>query len=292
MSVREHETDPKILLKSLCRPAPYAKCQPRGSIFVAGRILAAGTRRLPFLGAGVTSSYVPLVLLGELRNLKVEVLDSATSPLTGKPLRRLRLDVGARGETEHERLVAELESAANGTTLIAGADGEEWRVTNHYSYQDDRLPSVFEYTVDLEEQEQVTLDRAEFRGLAVVPDRWSAASAPEGATTVQLLVDMDAEHNGKFERALEEYFKDSEGSLYFPVTLAGVSDDPRSMRFGRCIWEPADDGHVRHMIVLVSEQGDGNRPNFLLGEPQTHRLKERSMTTETALRALIGELEQ
>jgi hypothetical protein len=55
---------------------------------------------------------------------------------------------------------------------------------------------------------------------------------------------------------------------------------------------PTRTAPTRHMIVLVSEQGDSDGPNFLLGEPQTQRLKERSLTSEVGLRALIEELER
>jgi mRNA-degrading endonuclease toxin of MazEF toxin-antitoxin module len=241
----------------------------------------------------MTDLTVSLALLGEPRNLTAEALEMSTSPVTGRALRRLRLELGARGTEQHERLLAELEAAANGNMLIAGTDDERWKVTSHsYSYRDDRITPTFEHTVDLEEDEQLALDRVEFRGLSLIPGRWSAEASLNGRVSVNLLIDMDPEKSEQFEQALESYSKDSVGSAYFPVLLSGFSDDEISMRFGRCIWQSHEDGSTRHMIVLVSEQGDSDGPNFLLGEPQTQRLKERSLTSEVGLRALIEELER
>jgi hypothetical protein len=115
----------------------------------------------------MTDLTVSLALLGEPRNLTAEALEMSTSPVTGRALRRLRLELGARGTEQHERLLAELEAAANGNMLIAGTDDERWKVTSHsYSYRDDRITPTFEHTVDLEEDEQLALDRVEFRGLS------------------------------------------------------------------------------------------------------------------------------
>lgn len=240
----------------------------------------------------MTTSYLSLVLLGEPRNLQVAFLDPVTSPYTNRSLRRLRTELSVRGDADHERLMGELEPAADGEALIRGDEGDQWKVTSHnYSYQAGQTVTVFNHTVELEEHEQLTLDRIELPGLSLTPERWSLESGgPAERVSLTALVSVNADEHEQLERAIERY-TDQEASPYFPVRWVGISDEPVSMRFGRCLWQPKDNGGARHRLVLVTEQGDESEPLLLL-EPERTRLIQQSVAVKGTLNALIDELER
>lgn len=99
------------------------------------------------------------------------------SRYTGKPLRQLRVSLGARGDDAHERLNAALQSAEGGDALISDVEGGHWRVTRHsYAYTDGRSATTYKHEVELSEHEDLTLERVVLEGLEVTPDRWSLQS--------------------------------------------------------------------------------------------------------------------
>lgn len=240
----------------------------------------------------MAASYLSLVLLGEPRNLQVEFLDPVTSPYTNRPLRRLQTELSVRGDADHERLMGELEPAAGGEALIRGDEGNQWKVTSHsYSYQAGQTVTVFNHTMELEEHEQLTLDRVEFQGLSLTPERWSLESGgPAESVSLTALVSLNADEHEQLERAIERY-TNQEASPYFPVRWVGILDEPVSMRFGRCLWQSKDNGGARHRLILVTEQGDESKP-LLLFEPERTRLIEQSVVVKSTLNALIDELER
>lgn len=240
----------------------------------------------------MSNSNVSLVLLGEPRNLEAEFLDPVTSPYTSKSLRRLRLELRVRGDADHERLMAELAPATSGEALISGVEGDQWKVTNRsYSYQDGAAVTVFSHMIELEEHEQLTLDRVRFRGLTLTPERWSLGSGSEKNISLTALVSLNASEHEQLERVMKDWQTNPQESPYFPVLWDGVSDEPVSMRFGKCLWQSTEDGGARHLLVLVTEQGDEDQP-FLLFEPEKTRLIEQSVIVKSTLNALIEELER
>jgi hypothetical protein len=79
----------------------------------------------------VPNSPIELVLTGD--PLLFGYLEAApeVSRYTSKPLRQLRVSLGARGDDAHERLNAALQSAEGGDALISDVEGGHWRVTRH-----------------------------------------------------------------------------------------------------------------------------------------------------------------
>jgi hypothetical protein len=77
----------------------------------------------------MTDSTPTLILAGKLRSdLPITELAPVTSERTGKPLRRLELNVRIRGRELNDQFLAELRSSA---ARIEDASGGSWRVRNH-----------------------------------------------------------------------------------------------------------------------------------------------------------------
>src|SRR5580704_11931264 len=98
--------------------------------------------------------------------------DPIVSRYTGKPLRQIEYNLGVRGDSAHKQLQAAIEAAASDTTLISDATGSRWEVTEHsYSWQEGQAVSLYEHNVKFAEHEELDLQRVEFKGLILTPDR-------------------------------------------------------------------------------------------------------------------------
>jgi hypothetical protein len=234
---------------------------------------------------------VRLDLLGGIHGIPAEELEPGVSPFTGRPLRRVLASVRVEGDEQHERLRAVLSPGPDGEAVVSGEDGAEWVVTNrNESYVGAGGPdTVYTHAFALEEREVLTLDRVEFGGLVITPERWSLDRGTVGPMALTILASLGAEQHRHFER-----FHGRDGDLYFDVTWAGIKDDPVRMRFGRCLWQATDDGGARHLVTFVAESEADAGPgglNFLF-EPWQARLKEQSASQRGAFEALLAELEQ
>ena len=230
---------------------------------------------------------VDLVFPGDPFVYPVIEQEPVRSNYTGKMLRRLHVGVRARDDELNDQLEAALTGTGTESAVVSDRSGGKWQVGDRsYSYQEGRTPGV--HTVDLAEQEELHLEQVEFEGLSLTPDRWSLAPRGEGSV-LTFLTTMDADTHQRFERALEYRQSDADAEIYFPVKWAGISDDPVSMRFARCVWECLDGGGARHSVILVSEEGD-DADGVNLFEPEMTRLRQQSAMLRTRLDALIGEL--
>lgn len=238
-----------------------------------------------------TNVLVRLDLLGGIHGVPAEELDPGISPFTGRPLRRVMASVRVEGNEQHERLRAVLSPGPDGEAVVSGEDGAAWVVTNrNESYVGPGGPdTAYTHAFTLEEREVLTLDRVDFGGLRIVPERWSLDGGTIGPLSLTILASLGAEQHRQFER-----FYGRDGDLYFDVTWAGIKDAPVRMRLGRCLWQAADDGGARHLVTFVAEaeaDAAADRLNFLF-EPWQARLKEQSASQRGAFEALLAELEQ
>lgn len=242
-------------------------------------------------GSWMTTIDVSLALPGDPLIFSFAEEEPVASLYTGKPLRRLEFSLGARGTAAHEQLNAALTAAVNESVPVADRAGGKWEVTSYYSYPEGNL-GMFTHEIKLTEREDLKVERVEFDGLSLTPERWELT--PHGDTyMVQLLVSLDPAEHDQFEQAQERHRGAGGTGIYFPVRLAGIQDDPISMRFGQCLWQPLDAGRARHKIVLVPEQGDSQGPGFQqLMEPGMLRVTQRAAITKIRLDRLVQELER
>jgi hypothetical protein len=242
----------------------------------------------------MASAPVTLVLPGEPAILGYLEAESAPSTYSGRPLRRLELTLEVRGDDSQERLTAELGGSGGGPALISDGAGGQWKVTSYdYSYQEGQGTTTYTHDVQLIEVEQLALDRVEFDGMTITPERWSLDQDAQPGVLI-MMVSLDGEHSEQFERVLAHRRNTDGEDAYFPVRWIGVSDEPISMRFGQCLWEPLDDGSVRHKIVLITRKGDDDHDGFFdrLYQPERARLVEQSVVMATKLNAFLEELQR
>ena len=73
------------------------------------------------------TTVVQLVLLGKARDLQVIEDDPVLSPLSGKLLRRIHVQLRVANDDEHDSLQAELMGSGDGPAIVAGSDGASGR---------------------------------------------------------------------------------------------------------------------------------------------------------------------
>lgn len=239
----------------------------------------------------MSTAIVQLTLLGESRDLQVIEDDPGMSRWSGKPLRRIKFQLRVADGNEHESLQAELAGSADGPAIVQGFDGAQWRVSSHsYSYMNN-MPPV--HSIELTEEEQLRLDRIEFDGLALTPERWSLEGNDE--LRLSFVISMAPEGHQQFETILRRRrLADTDSEIYFPVSLVGITEQPVNMRFGRCLWQDLGGGRGRHEIVLVPQEGDVRQTGYpaldQLFQPSLDRLKEGAIRSRNKLDALLTEL--
>lgn len=242
----------------------------------------------------MTATTPVLVLLDEPRpGVAVTELEPASSPITGKPLRRLGFEAKVR-EHDHERLREQIAAARSGDAPITDSGGGRWKVlTDSYSFSDAGRSTLYEHRVELELLENLDLRTVAFDGIELRPERF-AFECTSGVVVLEVLVDADPQLHERIEDALiasRQRDRVDDSAHYFPVQWRGVVDEPVSMRFGRCLWQPRDDGSVRHLLVFVSEAGDADQEPFIgFNQPETDRLLDAAVIGAARLDALIGEL--
>lgn len=231
-----------------------------------------------------------LVLLGQPQDLDVTDLEPTTSPLTGKPLRRI--DVTVRGVPDHlhDQLRDEL-NASRRATPIQDAEGGRWVAENFTSYN--RNGGPYSFDVSFRQGEDVQVERLEFAGISLTPEKVKVRDRDGDGIVVEAMVTVTAaEHEtiSNARDATEEAALGTEGA-YLPVRVVGVRDEPVRMRFGRCPWQRTDDGGARYVLVMVSEVGDGS-PAVGFSQPRIEALTRNSLVHSAKIDALIAELER
>jgi hypothetical protein len=215
------------------------------------------------------------------------------SRFTGKPLRRISLTLEVYGDNAQEQLSAALTAASSGGGLITYGQGGQWAVSSHsFSYRAGQAVTTSRYEVELAEHEDLRLERVEFEGLSVVPDRWKLDS-DDDSIWLAFLVNLDPGQHRQFERLLEQRAAD-ETEHYFPVQMVGITTGPVKMRFGRCLWKRLDECTVRHRIWLVGEGGDDEAFGLFdsLNQPELSRTMEQCLILKARMDALVSELQR
>jgi len=121
--------------------------------------------------------------------------EPVSSRFTRKPLRRIRWTLEVYGDNAQEQLQAALGAASNGGEFIPDGQGSRWAVTSHsFSYQGSQAVTAYRHEVELAEHEDLRLERVEFEGLDVIPDRWKL-DCDDHRAWLAFLVNLDpAQH--------------------------------------------------------------------------------------------------
>ncbi|MGW8487466.1 hypothetical protein [Streptomyces sp. NPDC055886] len=227
-----------------------------------------------------------LHLLGSDRQFKAEELPSATSPHTGRKLRRVELELRVQGDAQ-DSLEGALKAAASPAGQPLQGEGTSWLVGNHgFSYTDNAKPRVYTHRVELQEVEELRASAVDVAGLTLVPVQYN-----EDFTDSTLLVTLLTEVSGEDAERLEELLVSS-GDNYVDVVRRGVSETPLRMRFGRCLWQQSEGDTRLHNLALVADEGQPDLPLGYAGinQPQLGRTVEKTVATAGALGLLVEQL--
>ncbi len=192
--------------------------------------------------------------------IDANVVETAESAHTGKPLRRVETDLTI--PAADARLV---HSAFEAPQLI-DEQGDEWNgAIKVESYRDPA--GLHNLQIELQELEALRANTIEFEGFVMHPSEYEER-AEDGRISVEFRAHLDDDET---ERLRELQLS---GDLYFPTVRRGIDERPRQMRFGRVLWQPQDGGGADHKIVLVEEGQEPLDAAFkaLAGDPQVPHL--------------------
>jgi hypothetical protein len=204
-----------------------------------------------------------LALRGETLDLQADVSDERVSPYSGRPLRQAQSQV-----TVSEDSSSELRDALDASPATDAA-GHQWtgRVSSE-SYSNEGGPHAF--AIEWEEAESLQADLVRFEGLELTPSLYEEREKEDGVVAIEFQATLSSEETDRL-RALQADSSE-ERQRYWPVVRVGVSEQSRSMRFGRVLWSKRDDGNIEHKITLVDEAHDSAPQNVtpylsMAGEP-------------------------
>lgn len=221
---------------------------------------------------------------GEPIRFPVVVIETHPSPFTGRELRTLKTEVTV------SPAYAAVVKAFLASVPATDAEGARW--TGNLDVESYTNNGPHRLAITWTESEDVRADIVEFEGLALTPIRYEEQANDDGSIMIAFQATLTQDET---ERLRSLVSTNRPSARYWPVVRRGVSDDPRSMRLGRVLWEQLDDGHLGHHITLVDEAFDASdERNALLGlagEPMVSNLVSRLSSLLAQFDTLLAELE-
>ena len=216
--------------------------------------------------------------------LPVGEVETKPSPFTGRRLRTLSTQVTLSPPD------SELVKAFVATAPVTAGDGSVWTANIDMESYTNHGPHSL--TITWKETEQLMAETVEFGGLALTPTRYEERENEDGTICVAFQARLT---QGETDTLRALALPSANDRPYFMVVRRGVSDDPRSMRLGRVLWQQFDDGTIGNHITLVDEafdaSDDSNAVFALAGEPQVGNLVRQVSSLLVQFETLIAELE-
>jgi hypothetical protein len=246
------------------------------------------------VGGSCQPAGMRLTLLGELRDLLATDLDMITSRHTGRPLRQVELDFRC-GDALVSDLTKQLEAAREDAPL-EDEGGTLWIVKNHS--RSNVNGGAWRVSVTLAEVEALEAERLEFAGLSLPPSFYNErASTSDDVLVITAELAPGPDEEALLEQLITEDKLAQSGDevTYFPLRRVGISDEPISVRFGRCLWQATANGARRHLVVFVSQQGDTaetrRRVGLFANEPRSSNAARIAMQGREVAQAILDELD-
>lgn len=221
---------------------------------------------------------------GQPIRFPVGLVETHPSPFTGRDLRTLKTEVVVSPSD------AEVVKAFLAAAPATDADGARW--TGNLDMESYTNDGPHHLTITWSESEEVRADAVEFEGLTLTPTRYEERTNEDGSIAIAFQATLTPEETAQLRSLVPP---NRQSVRYWPVVRRGVSDEPRSMRLGRVLWEHLDDGRLGHDITLVDEAFDSSeeRTAFLglAGEPMVGNLVSKLSSLLGQFDTLVGELE-
>jgi hypothetical protein len=199
-----------------------------------------------------------------LRNSDVEA-----SRHTGRNLRHLEVELVVDGDEAERQVRLALDEASSVPASLVTDAGEAdgtWTVGETSSSYRDGLP-VFHHVLELQEREDLKARALQLANLTLEPYAYEEQFDGD-ALVVTARVTID---RGQQDTLLSQ----DHDERYFPVIRVGLSEEPRMMRLGRCLWS-REQRVIRQEIVLVDRAYDDDSGHVRHGfdEPSLSHLEE------------------
>jgi hypothetical protein len=212
--------------------------------------------------------------------IRAEVLSQTTmvSRHSGKELNVL--EVRFRTDQSHKKALEEAISSGFGN--LVNADRSEGKTVTLFQKQQSYTvgEAVEILTWVLTEKEELKLDALQIEELTVQPYRYEE-SFDGDALILTARVQIDASTLEAL-RALPKYF---------PVVRKGISDGPRSMRFGQVVWSSDDENQFKIHATVVEQVYDTTRSSNGFLEPRFGNVMDSLVSTNARFKALMDVLE-
>lgn len=200
-----------------------------------------------------------LIRLGETQiNLdNVEYNESSASKHTGNELERFSFTIRAKGNKK-EMLDEVITNSKNGGVFAVdntGGTQKEYKITNHsYSYNGNFTDeeTIYTYSLELEQIEKLEIKQLVIAGIKLSPYKYSEEY--DNGIIINTCVRLSNEENEQIKNAIGK-------NIYFEVIREGISQEPKTMRFGKTIW--SEDGEfTKESWVLVENIYDEKTPKL------------------------------
>src|SRR5487761_1221288 len=222
---------------------------------------------------------------GQPMRFLVTEAEPVTSPFTGRELMKLKSELSVAPQ------VAQVVKSFLANEPLVADDGSTWSA--HIDMESYSNGGPHNLTITWSESEQLRADVVEFEGLALCPTRYEEHTNDDDSIAIAFQAVLTKDESDRLRSLVPE--KASE-VRYWPVVRRGVSDSPRSMRLGRILWQPREDGTIGHDITLVDEAFDsseaGNAILGLAGEPMVTNLVRHLSSLWVQFETLLAELEE
>ncbi len=200
------------------------------------------------------------------------------SQYTGKNL--FQIEVEFRADEGRQDEINAARGASGAVLLRTGEPPVEVPITiaqNMHSFTVGRREQLYKWT--LTEKEDLKLETLELGEVVLNPYKFEE-EIQNGSLIINARVEVDA----LTQDALRTLPK------YFPVIRRGISDEPRSMRFGQPLWSETESGNTKQRYVLVEESYDATPSQGFL-EPQFGNVRDSLAVAKVQLEKLIQLLE-
>jgi hypothetical protein len=223
---------------------------------------------------------------GQPLRFPTDQLASVTSPFTGRQLRKLMTTVTL------EPMDAARVKEFLATAPVMDSGGSLW--TGSLDTEAYSNGGPHNLTITWSESEILRAEMVEFAGLSLRPlaPKYEEHVNTDGSIGINFQAALTKEETERL-RSLSTATRTE--VQYWPVIRRGITDEPRSMRLGRVLWQSLDSGQIAHDITLVDEAFDSSEASnaFLAlgGEPRVGNLIREVSSLIVQFEALLAELE-
>lgn len=209
-----------------------------------------------------------IVLGGVELPVTVRDLEAQTSRHTGRNLRRLEVALDVNSDEAEQQAEQVLEAVSDDPVSLVAHSGEtdgQWIVVERSMSYQDGLP-MFHHVLELQEWEELKARALLVAGLTLEPYAYEERLDGEAlVVTARVIIDRDQQ---------DALFRQDDDERYFPVVRVGLSEEPRMMRMGRCLWS-REQSVIRQELTLVDRAYDDEDPlRHGLDEPALPHLEE------------------